>query len=161
MVPFCPKCQITPVFSTGLAALTWPVTANLVQGETRRPWTRHHCAQPGPPSWGSSAGQRELSKKQLLYRDTRQAARAMARAPHGPTRWAPTLPPRRCCWATTLRSTESQVFNTTPRSGSHYLCPEQGRKEEMKIQASADVTSEPPSFQHMTPKMCLTLMNLP
>ena len=41
-VPFCPICQITPVFSTGLAALTWPVTANLVQRETRRPWTRHH-----------------------------------------------------------------------------------------------------------------------
>ena len=41
-VPFCPICQITPVFITGLAALTWPVTANLVQRETRRPWTRHH-----------------------------------------------------------------------------------------------------------------------
>ena len=133
MVPFCPKCQITPVFSTGLAALTWPQTTSLVQQETHWPWTWHHCAQPGPPSRGSSAGERALkapdpllSSKRLLYWETQQAARVVARAPHAPTRWAPTLPPRRCRWAITLRSTQKAKYLTRHHVQGHGISAPNG-----------------------------------
>lgn len=135
--PFCPKCKITPIFSTRLAALTWPQTAHSVQQETHGPWTWHACAQPGPPSWGSRPAERGLkapgstSRDQLLLLSdpTAQNRITVARAPHGPAERAPTLPQEVPLSITRKVNPESQVSNTTPRSRSLYLCPEQRREK--------------------------------